>query len=71
MLKMSANMVSRISFIDPDGNIGYRSAVYPLGHSSLVDDRGQPSMNARKNGAWTYNPLFVPRQKKTATTKVS
>jgi hypothetical protein len=58
-----ANMVARISFIDRDGGLNYRLCCHPLGSPALVDDKGKPNVNAVRNGAWTYNPMFIPKQK--------
>lgn len=60
ILQISDQMVARISYINADGVIGHKNTVYPVGHKSLKDDKGLPTMNARRNGAWTYHPYFTP-----------
>lgn len=65
IIKISKNLIARISYIDPDGGVGYKSACYPFGSDALKDPTGKPTYNAINNGAWTYHPMFAPRKKTT------
>lgn len=62
VVAITENLVCRLQILTPDAIAEPRLAVYPLGHKSLVGPGGAPSENARRNGAWTYHPLFTPEE---------
>lgn len=66
ILQMSDKLVARVMYINPDGGTGTKMTVYPLGHESLKDQNGRPTVSASRNGAWTYHPMFVPKEETVA-----
>ncbi|MAT51126.1 MAG: hypothetical protein CMK32_08080 [Porticoccaceae bacterium] len=60
VISIADNLVCRLQIITPDGPTVTNTAVHPYGHQTLRDENNAPSTNARRNGAWTYNPWFKP-----------
>lgn len=60
VVAIADNLVCKMQVISPDGVVLQKHAVYPFGHPSLTDDKGAPTQNVLRNGAWVYHPWFKP-----------
>lgn len=62
VVEISDQLICNLCVFNKDGMVISKQAVYPVGHRNLFDANGRPNQNASRNGAWTYNPLFVPEE---------